>query len=249
MADGHTVPTELHDHAARFADNLTERIQRILPTDVRFTALTMAGGDGVVGVGYIVQDRFLPLPLLIGGVHRLDLLVKLHCAWDRTRDFLAVEESWVHATAAGRDTTPLFRYEYLRNATRDVPCAHLQIHAHRDEVTYLMLKSEQHRPADRRRADKVPRFAEFHFPLGGHRFRPCLEDILHAVVAEFGVDRKGDWRTAVQEGREEWRRMQLRAAVRDAPEDARQALEGMGYLVTPPQQGLPGDQSKRLRAF
>ena len=46
MGDRHTVPMELHDHAAQFADDLTDRIQRVLPTDIQFTALTRAGRKG-----------------------------------------------------------------------------------------------------------------------------------------------------------------------------------------------------------
>jgi len=85
--------------------------------------------------------------------------------------------------------------------------------------------------------------------MGGHRFRPCLEDLLHLLVTEFGVDQQQEWRAARQEGREEWRRLQLKAAVRDAPEEARRTLELLGYTVSAPAAGPADDNKDRLRAY
>src|SRR5262249_40305270 len=158
-----------------------------------------------VGVGIFTGLEFTPLKLTINGIHRLNLLIKLHLCWDSGQDFLAVDKSFFHVRAEGKDDTPLFRFEYVRRATRDVRCSHVQIHAHRDELTYLLMHAEKARPATRVRRDKIPRVAEFHFPNGGHRFRPCIEDILHALILEFGVDAQQEWRTAVEEGREDWR--------------------------------------------
>jgi hypothetical protein len=44
-----------------------------------------------------------------------------------------------------------------------------------------------------------------HFPRGGHRFRPCVEDILPVLMQAFGVTPAGDRREALQalaDGRE-----------------------------------------------
>lgn len=243
------VQAELQELASDFASRITARIGRIIPTPAELGSLVAGGDRGYVIVGTLLSGRVGAMPLTIGGEHRLDLKLKYHCCWDRSGGFLAIQESWAHVTAVGKDRTPLFRFEYVRDVHQDVPCAHLQVHAHRDEVTFLMLKSQTGRPAERRRhADRVPRFAEIHFPLGGHRFRPCLEDLLHMLVVEFGIDRKSTWRAATEEGREEWRRLQLKAAVRDAPEDAAAALRLLGYTVTPSQDdGI--DRPERLRAY
>jgi len=86
-----SIPTELRDLAAEFADTLTRRIQKIIPTKVEFSTLALARGDErFVGVGYVVDGQVQTMPLTIGGVHRLDLLLKLHCRWDRCRGFLAL---------------------------------------------------------------------------------------------------------------------------------------------------------------
>jgi hypothetical protein len=244
------VPPLLYQLAAEFADDVTRTVQRIVPTSAQFTALAIGqGGRAFVGVGIFTEGQFTPLPLKINGTHRLNLLIKLHLCWDSGQDFLAVDKSFFHVRAEGRDDTPLFRVEYVRQATRDVPCSHLQIHAHRDELTYLLMLSERARPAARVRRDKIPRVAEFHFPHGGHRFRPCLEDVLQALITEFGVDAQPNWRVAVEEGREDWRIKQLRAAVRDAPEDAAAVLEAMGYTVTRPATGPAPTRRDRLRAY
>ncbi|WBB78991.1 hypothetical protein O7606_22805 [Micromonospora sp. WMMD882] len=90
--------------------------------------------------------------------------------------------------------------------------------------------------------------AKFHFPLGGHRFRPCVEDVLQAVIEEFNVDTVDGWRAAVETGREQWRRLQLLAAVRDAPAVAASALEALDYKVVQPA-SAPAGNPKRLRSF
>lgn len=244
------VPEQLYRLAAEFAGDLTRTIQRIIPTDLQFTALAMGNADRAsVGVGIFTTGQFTPLPLSINGTHRLNLMIKLHLCWDSGQDFLAVDKSFFHVRAEGRDDTPLFRLEYVRQATRDVPCSHLQIHAHRDELTYLLMVADRARPATRTRRDKIPRVAEFHFPQGGHRFRPCLEDVLHALIVEFGVDAQPNWRSAVEKGREDWRHKQIRAAVRDAPEDAAEVLENMGYVVTRPEAGPAPTNQARMRAY
>jgi hypothetical protein len=249
MSDG-SVPQKLYQLAANFADDLTARVQRIIPTDLRFRALAIGQDSGAyVGVGIFTGIEFMPIPLTINGAHRLNLLIKLHMCWDSGQDFLAVDKSFFHVRVEGKDDTPLFRLEYVRQATKDVPCSHLQIHAHRDELTYLLMLADKARPATRVRRDKVPRVAEFHFPNGGHRFRPCIEDVLHSLIIEFGVDKQSGWRAAVEEGREAWRHTQLRAAVRDAPEEAAVALELLGYSVKPPVDGHATTRRERLRAY
>lgn len=88
--------------------------------------------------------------------------------------------------------------------------------------------------------------ADLHLPMGGPRFRPALEDVLHMAVEEFGIDHEPGWVDSIEDGREDWRRIQTRAAVRDAPEDAAEALRTIGYEVTGgPLAGSP----HRLRKF
>jgi hypothetical protein len=63
-----------------------------------------------------------------------------------------------------------------------------------------------------------------HLPVGGDRFRPCLEDVIEFLVVECRFDCQVGWRTVLEAGRERWRRMQTRTA----------ALRALGYAVAAP---------------
>ncbi|MEV1012694.1 hypothetical protein AB0I95_07575 [Micromonospora sp. NPDC049751] len=246
--DGLAVPPDLIARASAFADDITARVHRVVRTEKSLSALLMPGRNGGrVMVGIVEGDNFGTFPLYIDNRHRLDLLVKFNCCLDSSGKHLATDSSWLHVTMKG-DKAPLFRYEYVREAQSGVPCAHLHVHGHRDEFAFVMQDGARGRPKARKRRHEVPRLAKFHFPLGGHRFRPCVEDVLQAVVEEFCVDTVPGWRDAVDEGREEWRRLQLLAAVRDAPGVAVQALDELDYKIAPPD-SVPADNPGRMRAY
>jgi len=246
--DGAAVNPDLIARASAFADDITSRLHRVVKTEKSLSALLMPGRNGGrVMVGIVEDDGFGTFPLYIDDKHRLDLLLKFNCCMDSSGKHLATEASWFHITAKG-DKAPLFRFEYVRDFQTGVPCAHLHVHGHRDEFAYAMQEGGRGRPKARKRRHEVPRLAKFHFPLGGHRFRPCVEDILQAVVEEFCVDTVDRWRDAVEEGRENWRRLQLLAAVRDAPSIAAEGLEALNYKVVPPD-SPPAVNQRRMRAY
>lgn len=90
-----------------------------------------------------------------------------------------------------------------------------------------MLLSNRHRAGKRKkcREEAIPRLAALHFPLGGHRFRPCLEEILYNIIEEYGIDTvDSHWRNPLHEGIRGWRLKQLRTAIHDEPDVAREAL-------------------------
>lgn len=62
--------------------------------------------------------------------------------------------------------------------------------------------------------------------------RPCLEDFLEFLIRECHVDARPEWQKAIEAGRIRWRRHQIAALVRDAPEEAIRVLEENGYTVT-----------------
>lgn len=238
--------------ASDFAGEVTHRIGRVIPLKEQFSALTTEPvDDGRVTVAVVDADtlKARSIPLTVEGRPILRLFVKYNCCWDRGADFLAVEASWFHVRLGDREKDePLFRYEFVRRPDGLIPASHLQIHAHRDEFLYLLVAGDKGRPKVRQRKGEVPRMSVFHFPLGGHRFRPCIEDVLQALILEFGVDRVDGWRAAIEEGRESWRRTQLKAAVRDAPTDAASVLTDLGWKVVPPDRETR-DNLDRLRSF
>ncbi|MGL5829053.1 MAG: hypothetical protein ACRC0L_05725, partial [Angustibacter sp.] len=98
----------------------------------------------------------------------------------------------------------MFRYEFVRDLKGELPSAHLQIHAHRSQVGFAMGMAAQRRAARRgstgRGMTEEAELKRIHFPLGGSRFRPCLEDVLEMLVTEFDIDRTDAWEEALARG-------------------------------------------------
>lgn len=245
-----TGARELREQAQQFADRLTTSVHAIARACEPFVVKALETGDGVERLA-IMQEPDTGVPLTVAGDVLLTLKVQYMCAWDRARHFLAVNESKVKVYAGGQaQGEPLFRYEYVRHPRKDHPGAHIQIHAHRDGITHVMSRAGGSTKRARRRADSgsVPRMSELHFPVGGPRYRPCLEDVLEMLVCELGVDCDSAGREALATGREEWRRSQTRTVVRDAPDEAAAALRLLGYSVRSPTQAKrSGDNIVRLR--
>lgn len=144
-------------------------------------------------------------------------------------------------------TEPLIRFEYVRRS-KEPPGAHIQVHAHRDEMAYLLRLADAGRPQAGMKRDRIPRLSEMHLPVGGHRLRPSLEDVLLFLVREFAIDTQPGWRKVIEQQQREYRLLQMRTAVRDAPEDAAEVLRELGYEVTPPPTGIP-EQAKDSKLF
>lgn len=241
----------LRAHAETFALNLTETVQAAFGASV--TPFTVVGRpDATVARFFVRQNEAEGIVLHVEGRPLLRLLVTYQCTWDHRGAYLAVEKSSVEVLAPA-SSEPLFRYDYLRNA-QSVACAHLQVYAHRDAVTWAMSAAGTRSRRSKRRVvaldegTKLPRLGDLHFPLGGARFRPCLEDVLQMLADELGVDVQPGAHTALAEGRQLWRLDQLAAAVRDAPETAAKVLEGLDYEVSRPAAGPAPDRVERLQA-
>ena len=215
-----------------FADDLHQLLTAVLSQPIEPLDVTVAAGQAPHLV--VRQQPEQGVALTVAGEPLLRLSAKFRCAWDSARDYLAVRESTFAVTSTASDT-PLFRYDYLADADEKIPGAHLSIHAHRDEAVFAMMAAGNSLRGRSRgyavRNGKVPTVSTLHFPLGGHRFRPCLEDVLEFVVREFGIDTNDDWLAAVQSGRVAWRARQLGAAVRDDPSVAITQLREMGCVI------------------
>lgn len=157
---------------------------------------------------------------------------------DSAAKYLAVRSS-AYKVVDAESRRPLFRYEYVRDS-REIPASH--IHQH-DE--HLML-TDLHQKAGKRKPGSV---WAMHFPTGGARFRPCLEDVLQFLITEFNLDTEPNWESALEQGRENWRRVQTRAVVRDCPSDAIAILEELNYTVAPPAEGHRPDDVEKLRRW
>lgn len=137
--------------------------------------------------------------------------------------YLTVDSS-AYVVSAGDPPQELVHYDYERDKT-DYPDAHLQIRA-TSPAWDALLESV---------GLGAGSLHKIHLPVGGRRYRPALEDIIESLVVE-GIlqPRTAGWRTVLAESREDFRRRQLKAAVRRDPDSAIVALQSMGYTVTEP---------------
>lgn len=239
-----TPEPALDEEAAEFATKLTELTRGVLGQDSPlFSAQTI---DHRVRVAPLAADgRSMRIPICIDGQRCLNLHVQYFCCWDGPKQFLAIDRADVHVFFEGAND-PLLRYEYLRHC-EEPPGAHVQLHAHRDEMAYLLRLGEKKkgRPAKKMRQGKLPRLAELHFPVGGHRFRPSLEDVLLMLEREFAIDVTDGWRDVVGKHLQEWRLLQVKSVARDAHETAAEVLRELGYTVTAPE-GIGAQRPGRL---
>jgi hypothetical protein len=118
------------------------------------------------------------------------------------------------SVTAGR----LCRFDYQRGKGES-PEAHLQVYGE-SEVLASLTGTPRTRQLER-----------LHFPVGGRRYRPTLEDVVEFLITEGMADPRDDrWEDVLRSGREAFQRIQLSAAIRRDPETARAALRDLGLM-------------------
>lgn len=236
----------LEDRAHAFAEQLSSLVSAFCDASVPFEAKRL-------GDKFSVRPSE-PVLLTVNRRPLLSLDITYRCMIDHARSYLVVDRSWVKVYGGPKvKGDPLFRYEYDRAVPDDLPAAHLHVHAHRDHLVMAMALAGE-AGAPRRATDPEDftsgaRMSAVHFPVGGHRFRPGLEDVLQMLHSEFGVDVGSGWQVALQASRETYRRDQTGSVVRDCPSDAVRVLRELGYRVEEPTDGVHPDRVDRLRAY
>lgn len=241
----------LHAQAQKFAESLTRTVQAVVgPLCPPFIAVEIEAASAFTvrqqpAEGIVLSSVEGPI---------LSLAVEYRCIYDGSDRYLAVEKSDIHVFVAPGGRQPLFRYEYERSKSSKLPAAHIQFHGEHQELEKAMGECGDSTPrAKRRKRGKSQvQLSSLHFPVGGSRFRPTLEDIIEMLIEEFGVAPAGSVRAAretLAESREVWRRSQIATVVRDAPSEAVRALEELGYEVISPTNGEPPDKPTKLRAL
>jgi hypothetical protein len=241
----------LLQQAEDFASRLTETVQTVAgPTCAPFRATLVedesASGGGAV---FVRQQPAEGITLAVEDEPVLSLTVEYRCTMDGAGKYLTIDESSVKVFPAAEDATDaLLRYEYVRSQHEHLPAAHLHVHGQHPDLEEALgaagtgTRSGKGVQRDAKRGRR-PSLRSLHFPVGGHRFRPCLEDVLSMLIEEFGVrpsGSRGESKAALASGRREWRLQQTAAAVRDAPAEAARVLRDLGYTVK--RQGGDGQQ-------
>ncbi|ONI78891.1 hypothetical protein ALI144C_29445 [Actinosynnema sp. ALI-1.44] len=185
----------------------------------------------------VATDGHVPLSAA-DGVKVGTLDISLLCQIDASKQYLAVNYSYIKLRSS-IDRVPMVRWEYERDAYNK-PTAHIQVHGHRGALSHLLSRTGHPTPHS---------MESLHLPVGGARFRPCLEDVVEFLVRDCRVRARPGWKEAVSAGRERWRRYQARTVVRDMAADAADVLRKLGYTVIPPEQGDPPDSEKALATW
>lgn len=230
------LAVDLDHEAAAFAGTTDALLRAVLPAVVTEVRALRSGDQVLVHPGNSTKPA--KVPVLIRGDHHADLLVWFRCVPDSSGGYLAVADSRFQLESTLM-REPLLRLDYTRDM-HTAPASHWQMHAERGAFSHLLAHAGAGAPHD---------LASLHLPVGGPRGRPCLEDFLQFLVQECKVDALPGWRTAVEQGRERWRRLQAAVFVRDAPSEAVRVLTDLGYGVEPPTEGTRPDDTEALRRW
>lgn len=227
--------------AAGFARELGETLAATLPKAPNVDVQSVADTNTFIVQPSQPDGSAARVPLFVNGQKLAELSIVLYLDADQSGIFLKNVRTDCAAYSV-LDRQPLFRMDY-RADMHPAPVSHWQFHAERGALTHLLTMVQAHRP----KAVQSPHLlSRLHFPVGGGRFRPCIEDVLQFVIEECGVDALPEWRGVLAAGRERWRRIQLRTAVRDLQNEAASVLVEQGWKVTPPSTPLPVDSDRVL---
>lgn len=186
----------------QFADEVASLLQSTVCPDARIIAEVVENRVRVSSP--LGGDKPEPLRLAIDGRQLLNLEVRWRCTWDHAGRYLSVTDS-KFALTLPHLREPLVRVEYQKD--RSYFPAHVQVHAESGAFGYLRAFHPD---------DKPPKLQRLHLPVGDRRFRPCLEDVVEMAVRDLNVDVVDEaWLQRVNEGRDRWRVLQTKAAIRD----------------------------------
>ena len=216
---------DLERQAREFAGEVSSALNGTVTDGVRLSVFMNASGRAVIGYR-VNKHRPLgepialtvsrsPARLCLDVLHTLDL--------DESGEFLATNKSTYTLSEIGSDT-PVLTYDYSRDPPNEYPEAHFHLHGEADAVRSMLRRCD-------RKSDKP---SDLHFPVGGRRFRPCLEDLIEFCVLERLVTPRQGWQDALELSRGRYREHQLQAAVRRNQDQAAAVLRREGWRVAEP---------------
>lgn len=194
---------------AGLSREFAESVQHILNSTIcNNVRIGVASEDpNVVTIGYgvgkaSVESTRFPVASR-PGKPRCWLKVEYLLRLDSSGEYLTVDQSSVSVFATDDDHSFLCRLDYERGK-QGFPESHLQI-----EGESAVLATWPGKP--RRELERL------HFPMGSRRYRPTLEDFIEFLILEGLTEARAGWREVLDAGRDAYRRVQLRAAIRRDP--------------------------------
>lgn len=214
-----SVDPELVREANAFADEIADLLSRTVTEDPPIRALARA--NRVVVAPLDGDGNKVDIPLTVVGENRLDLRIEYRCTWDFAGRYLAIDKS-EFALKVPHLREALIRFDYVRD--HSWAPAHVQVHAESSALGWLHSFTGTTKP---------PKVQELHLPVGGRRLRPSLEDVIEFAIRDLAVTAKAGAADRIAEGRRRWRRLQVKALIRDvikddamaAPDDLRATID------------------------
>lgn len=238
----------VRQQASEFATKITN-IARLFegPNAFEFTSELVSGRSGWLIEIHNNNEGFI---LSAGETEAFQVQASWTCSADHSGTWLKVERSSFGVFFAHMPNRPLFRYDFDASYTSRLPKAHIHFQSDHPGMNPSQPMQDMEHSLDRlgkgsRRARsrakhrKQINVSDLHFPVGGTRFRPALEDILLMLVEEYGVEAyeldPADVVQVLRESLQEWRTSQARAVIRDMPSLAIDFFESKGYVIVPRQ--------------
>lgn len=224
---------DLEVEAARFASVLSDVLNGSVCRDVALETVIIAPDRtrdrDRIAVGHRLSEHATPSPIPLSVAESAAereraptwLTLDYKLMLDEDLRYLTVHSSSVGLCIWPDTGRTVIRSEFDRDKNR-YPSAHTHIAGTSLELGYAWGAL----------ASKPPRGLEdLHFPVGGLRFRPSLEDFIEFLIREGLVEAvPPGWQEHLDASREAYERIQLKAAVRHDPDAAYEALRQIGFL-------------------
>jgi len=167
-----------------------------------------------------------PIPLTISqSPAKLYLFVSHTLKLDPEGMYLADSKSTYSLQVGETDDVAFASWDYTREPQNPYPLAHLHVYDTGQRTRSLLDQAERFK-------DQA---ADLHLPVGGRRYRPCLEDVVEFCVLEGLVNKRDSWQEALNTHRDLYLDRQLKAAARRGQSQVAEVLREAGWTVTPPQ--------------
>lgn len=232
------MPTESQDLLQDFAEELDALIRGCIPLsdDVKIGLFFGTKNRVVIQpMSPSGEERKIPLFLAsdLAGEFDLHIQVQIDPAQKTLR---TVKSNFVLSSTL--EDEPLARLEFYEK-TRSAPITHWQFHAERGAFSFLLGVAAG---SSKLVTDQPWRLSKLHFPVGGDRYRPGVEDFLEFLIFECGFDKHRGWQKHLQKGRTRQRDAQLEKVIRAQQNKSAQILTDLGWQVS-----FPGDLPSDLK--
>jgi hypothetical protein len=214
---------DLPRQSADFAKTLQRLLNGTVCDGITITAVVHRPTRVLVGHGLsraLLETK--PFRLQLGkGLPRGWLDISYRLSLDDSGNYLTVVSSYVGIYGSEDPQSLLFHMDYERDKPHGYPEAHLQVEGESHALaSWHCVDGEQGRT-----------LRDLHFPVGGRRYRPALEDVIEFLIVERLAEPRPGWKKLLDQSRDEFRRRQLRAAIRRDMETATKAVKDFGGSV------------------